>query len=286
MMIMTNARESATEAMSRMPASHFVNRIVLTTKFSFETNERDPAGGGHTALWNMFKPVASLTVEELRRVVLGELLRSQRLGLVDAAIAFGSWLRAKGRVPDGIVFTNDDVRLACAPHVRESIDDDFTRVAESYWEMHTSDIGRESRVPEFLVPLADVPKGRSASAPVAKSHPEHVVPLAFIRDQCLALLEQRYPHGNPESRREAVAEMAALIRRWLVIVQVSDDEWQRLDEGPLQVKQSMPVGWDPDTGCLFARLHHTDIRFAMNAGVEEAWRCACNHASVPTPSAA
>ena len=257
----------------------FVNRIVLTAKFAEETNALEPTGGGHTALWNMFKPVASLSVTDLRAVLLTDLIRGQGLGLADAAVAFGAWLDATGLVPDGITFTPEEVRSACVPHLHARIQDPFARVADCYWEMHRSDIGRESRVPEFIVPLAEVPQGRSKSAPVVKAHPEHVVPMAFIRDQCLALLQERYQDGEEDSRASALTEMAELVRRWLVVVHVSDEEWRALDEGPDSLKQVMPADWSPETGCLFARLHRLKIPFEMNADVGSAWRCTCSSPS-------
>ena len=253
----------------------FVNRIVLTTKFAEETNALEPTGGGHSALWQMFKPVASLSVAALRAVLLSDLIRGQGLGLADASVAFGAWLNRNGLVPPGITFTAEDVRAACAPHLHARIRDPFVRTADCYWEMHTSDIGRESRVPEFLVPLTEIPQGRSKSAPMVKAHPEHVVPLAFIRDQCLALLQERYPDGEEGSRAKALIEMTELVRRWLVIVHVSDEEWRALDEGPDNLKQVMPANWSSETGCLFARLHRFKIPFEMNADVAPAWRCTC-----------
>lgn len=264
--------------MPHTPTSLFVNRIVLTTKFAVDTNALDPTGGGHTDLWNMFKPDASLSVSDLRAILLADLIRGQGLGLVDAAVAFGAWLEGKGLVPPGVTFSPEEVRDACRRCLRPPSEDPFIRVAECYWEMHTSDIGRESRVPEFLVPLTKVPQGRSSSAPLVKAHPEHVVPLAFIRDRCLALLQERYPTGEESSRATAMVELAALVRRWLVIVQVSVEEWQALDKGLLNLKYTMPSDWNPETGCLFARLHKFNIPFEMNADVAPTWRCTCSFA--------
>lgn len=285
-MVSTGSAVAAPQAAPRSAASNFVNRIVLTTKFLVETHETDPTGGGHTALLNMFKPAPSLTPSVLRAVVLADLIRARRLGLGDAAVAFGHWLRSSGLVPAGVAFSDDDVRQACAPHERaargldrpmDKIERGFLQAAECFWEMHVSDIGRHSRVPEFVVPLAAVPKGRSRRAPAIKPHPEHVVPLAFIRDRCLELLQARHPRHDPASRDAALPELVAMVRRWLVVVDVSEDERQSLDEGDQAVKDAMPPGWDPATGCLFARLHRFDIEFDMDPTAGPAWRCSCGH---------
>ena len=285
-MVSIRSAATASQASPRSPASNFVNRIVLTTKFLVDTNDLDPTGGGHSAMLNMFKPVPSLTVSVLRSLVLADLLRAMRLSFQGAAVAFGNWLTANGLVPAGVEFSDDDVRHACAPHEcaaeltthMDKVERGFLQAAECFWEMHTSNIGRHSRVPEFVVPLTAVPKGRSKRAPKVKPHPEHVVPLAFIRDRCLELLQTRYPHQDPASRTAALPELVALVGRWLVLVAVSEDERQSLDEGEQALKHEMPPGWDPEADCLFARLHRFDISFDMHPTAGPAWHCSCGHA--------
>lgn len=277
---------SGPQASPRSATSNFVNRIVLTTKFLVETNAQDPTGCGHTAMLDLLKPAPSLTTPTLRRVVLTDLLRARHATFPEAAVAFGNWLNANGMVPAGAAFFDDDVRHACTLYEQADmglkapmgiVERGFLQAAECFWEMHTSDIGRHSRVREFVVPLAAVPKGRSESAPKMKPHPEHVVPLAFIRDRCLELLQTRYPRHDLASRAAALPELVAIVRRWLVIVDVSEDERRSLDEGEQSLKDRMPPGWDPEVGCLFARLHCFRIPFDMDAAVEPAWRCHCGH---------
>ncbi len=280
----TGNAPQAEQPTPRSPTSNFINRIVLTTKFLFEINEQDPLGGGHTAVLRMFRPAPSLSPTVLRRVVLVDLLRTRGLGMTDAALAFGAWIKTNDLVPAGIDYGDDDIRRGCASHERSAsslpsaadrIERNIVQVAECYWEMHTSDIGRHSRVPEFFIPLVAVPQGRSRRAPLVKSHPEHVVPLAFIRDSCLDLLKARYPRGEQASKCAAIAELVPMVRKWLAVVHIAQDECDRLDKGPHALKNRMPADWDPEAGCLFARLHSFDIAFDMGAGTAKAWHCAC-----------
>lgn len=285
-MVSISSAAAMPQELPRSPASNFVNRIVLTTKFLFETNELDPTGGGDSRMLNMLTPAPSLTVHALRSVVLADLLRARRLSLADAAVAFGNWLTANGLVPAGVEFSDDDVRHACALHEHaaarltmpmDNVERGFLQAAECFWEMHASNIGRHSRVPEFVVPHEAVPKGRSERAPKVKPHPEHVVPLAYIRDRCLEILQTRYPQHDIASRTAALPELVALLRRWLVVVDVSEDERRALDEGKQALRYAMPPGWDPEAGCLFARLHQFDIPFDMDPTAGPAWHCRCGH---------
>jgi len=56
-----------------------------------------------------------------------------------------------------------------------------------------------------------------------------------------------------------------LIAIGLVVVEVSEDERQSLDDGTQALKHAMPPGSDLEAGSLFAQLHRSDI--------------ACRHAS-------
>jgi hypothetical protein len=119
--------------------------------------------------------------------------------------------------------------------------------------MHAENAGRHSRVPEFFIPVNRIPRGQSHSR---TEHPEHVVPCAAIREYCLNYFEEG----------RSLDEVVKLIRRLLVIVDISIDEWRKLDEGSSALKDIMPPGWDLETGCIFARLHWANITFDAPPG--------------------
>lgn len=85
---------------------------------------------------------------------------------------------------------------------------------------------------------------------------EHVVPSAFIRDNCLRL----YGLGA------SVNQVAQYIDRHMVRVNMLASESRCLDtaigRGGLGLKSTMPAGWRVGVDSIFARLHAAGIAFA------------------------
>lgn len=88
---------------------------------------------------------------------------------------------------------------------------------------------------------------------------EHVVPCAFIRDNCL----RQYAQGA------SVAQVANYIGRHMVIVKLLKEESICLDASPENggygLKTTMPKGWRVGVDSIFARLHFAEIKFTPPA---------------------
>jgi hypothetical protein len=222
---------------------------------------------GHTQAIELLKPVSKVKNVEMRHFVLNDLYRSRGLSLTEAAVELAVWLDENDVAPKGMNDIGTELRAACAPYerkVREVTDDSemiersYIRLARYYFQMYAEDAGQHTRVPDYFIPIASIPRGKSHTG---TSHPEHVVPCAVIRDYCLAYFEQN----------RSLDEVVKLIRRLLVIVDISEEERKILDTGRSALKDKMPEGWDLEKDCIFARLHSAKIKFDVPLG------CSCAH---------
>jgi hypothetical protein len=87
------------------------------------------------------------------------------------------------------------------------------------------------------------------------------VPCAAIRNYCIKCFKEG----------RSIDEVVKLIRRWLVIVDITKIEKKKLDEKPHPLMDKMPDGWDMDNGCIYDRLHKKEIKF----DAPEGFPCTC-----------
>ena len=113
--------------------------------------------------------------------------------------------------------------------------------------MAREDITGHSRVVEWFVPNGELPQNAARPG----QHGEQVVPCAVLRDVAIACFEDHW----------SVHEVAALLRRLLVLIWIEPGEKSVLDNSPDHIRDRMPVGWDTKTGCVYARLHAKEITF-------------------------
>lgn len=83
------------------------------------------------------------------------------------------------------------------------------------------------------------------------THPEHVVPCAFMINECKRLIKE----GVPD---ELIASL--LEKHWKVAL-ISKEEQRRLDYD-IGLKSTMPEGWRFEDGDTFARLKQANIELA------------------------
>jgi hypothetical protein len=109
-----------------------------------------------------------------------------------------------------------------------------------------------SRIVELFVPEDLVPHGIGNNG---GGHREHVVP-------CVYLLEQskiRFEAGH------TMQQVVQFLKRCLVIVNITEEEQRNLDgskaRGGRGLKNRMPNNWDPESGCIYQRLHDAEIKF-------------------------
>jgi len=83
------------------------------------------------------------------------------------------------------------------------------------------------------------------------THPEHVVPCAFMINECTRLI------------KEGVSDelIASLLEKHWKLALISKEEQRRLD-CELGLKSTMPLGWRFEDGDTFARLKLANIELA------------------------
>jgi hypothetical protein len=69
----------------------------------------------------------------------------------------------------------------------------------------------------------------------------------------------------------SVWQVAELLRRLLVVIWIPQTDKNLLDNGPRNLRSTMPPGWLVETECLYARLHNKEIRFQAAQG----YPCRC-----------
>jgi len=229
---------------------------------------------GHTQVIALLKPTPKVSNVELRNFVLHNLYQSRELSLTEAAIHLAAWLRERNFAPEGTEAIDAALREVCYPYEREKrivtdlevTERSFLRLARYIRQMHTEGASQHTRVFDYFIPPKAIPRGKSHKG---YSHPEHVVPCAFIRDTCLSYFAK--------DKDYSLDDLVKLIRRLLVIVDIAEEERKTLDIGPFALKDKMPPGWDLETGCIYDRLHKAkpEIKFDHPSGFT------CSHTSTP-----
>lgn len=234
-----------------------VQKVFETVRFFWEMWEE--GSEGHTGAIRCIIPLNLST--SIRKLVLGDFYRRRGLSLYDAGIELGRWLSLHHAAP---VFDTEmvaELATLCESEVRPFrvvsdietiIRRSFVRLVRYLQQTRLANEGAHSRCFEYFIAAAHVPTGFGKDG---GTHPEHVVPCAFLRDRCIARLAQG----------ASVEEVAHEIRPFLAIVMITEDECKYLDTGKsnggLGLKDTMPVGWNFEMGNIFERLHVAGIAF-------------------------
>ncbi|WP_433704441.1 DNA translocase FtsK [Paraburkholderia sacchari] len=238
-------------------AAH-VRKVFETVRFFWEMWEEGSVGD--TRAIEFHKPTR-LSNTSIRDLVLGDFYKRRGLSLYEAAAELAKWLELKDAAPVFDATMEADLAILCATAARPFqpvrdaetiIQRSFVRLVRYLLQTRLASEGAHSRCFEYYLAEEQVPTGYGKNG---GTHPEHVVPCAFLRDRCIARLAQG----------ASVEEMAQEIRPFLVIVMITEAECSYLDNGPacggLGLKDTMPANWDFETGDIFARLHVADIAF-------------------------
>lgn len=260
--------------------THYINRIVDTVLFFFETME-EGNGGGSTQIIKLIKPVPAVGNVELRNYVMNEHLRQGRT-LTCTAIKLSQWLRAKNLAPIPILDEEAKVSMGCEPYERLALpshslhpDRAYRRLARHIWRMQSPDVGKHSRVFDFYIPAKEIQRGRSKKAPDKGFHPEHVVPCAYILQHCCSVLTALRGDATVSPEELSIRRLVPLIKKLLAIVKIDESERKRLDYGDLALKDRMPDKWNVETGCIFQRLHDADPRIELELQPDGSKLCQC-----------
>lgn len=250
----------AHEAPETRLKARFVRAVFETVRFFWEMWEEDAQG--HTGAIRLLKPTGSVGNVELRKLVLDEYYRQRRLTLPEAGSELVRWLNPARHGPALDEADMGDLTALCASAARafsRTVDEEaillrsFTRLARFLYSEYLDGGSAHSRCFEYFVATSQTPQGQGRNG---GSYLEHVVPLAFLRRRCFA----RFAEGA------SVAEAAAEIRPFLIIVKITVAEKERLDNGPalggFGWRDTMPEGWSFEAGDPYARLRLAGIAFA------------------------
>jgi hypothetical protein len=95
------------------------------------------------------------------------------------------------------------------------------------------------------------------------THPEHVVPCAFLMEECLRLIKEEKCTDE---------EIAKLLQKHWKLVDITKEEQRKLDlsenNGGVGLKSTMPPGWTLENGDTFARLTEAGIDWVPASSVE------------------
>lgn len=240
----------------------YARRVFETALYFREMHEENQ--GGDTRAIRLLNPFNTRSVA-LRKFVLDELYKGQRLTLTEATVKLASWGGSAGR--PALAEIESKLLALASEHEREFrkvasrdelIERAFLRLSRYIRRIRTEGASGHTRVFEFFIPGDFVPTGLGNKGP---GHREHVVPCKFLLEASL----DRFDKGASDE------EVAHFIRRFLVIIEIQVDERDVLDrsrrQGGLGLKETMPEGWCFDKGCLFDRLHVAGIEFRPPTGI-------------------
>lgn len=249
----------------------YVSRVCQTTLYLWELFEERKIHGADTQVIDELMPKAKGKACQLRKFVLEELFEKQHLSFTEAAVHLAKWLESLDDTLEKTLVIETSLRAECAPYEREMrgitdkkevIERSYIRLARYYRLMSNEDpsAGIESRAPEYFIDHKQLPHGKSHKLPCNPKkgdfHEEHVVPCAAIREYCRSY----FYNGR------SIDEVAKLIQKLLAIVEITKLEKIKLDEGSPNLQYKMPSGWNPESGCIFERLHVNEIKFDAPPG--------------------
>lgn len=239
----------------------FARRVCLAVIFFKELKEEDERG--HTGGIKLLRPAHFRNAHGnlFRRYMLDDVFKDGNRSLLDAAVAVASGHPALGDPPQYPIheihghLVELSHRCDWSPGLPEKplaegekLERSFRRAARFIkWNLEDGSTGKGNSRLDFFVFDHYLPRGYSKSG---DDRAEHVVPCAKIRDE----VRERFTAGYN------LQDMVRFIRKYYAIVQISEGERERLDNG-LRLKVEMPAGWDWKNGCLFERLHAAHIDF-------------------------
>jgi hypothetical protein len=236
-----------------------IERIVQLALLFFELAEEDAQADSQLIAAQL--PGANLDWAEVQARFRDTWYGSEALSLTGAALAFHAWTCARGAGPADLGAVEAGIRAGCLPYERpfepvpgaaRRLARAYVRLARFYRRMLREDLTPHTRVADWLVPVAQAPQNHGRPG----QHPEHVVPCLVMRAAAAACFEDHW----------SIHDVAELLRRWLVVIWIDEEDRRLLDHGARHLKHRMPDDWDGVAGCVYARLHARGIAFAPAAG--------------------
>lgn len=243
---------------------NYIERVAQLALFYFELAEEN--SDAHSEAVKAQLPVGCPNWREVQQLFRREFYGSGKLTLTDAALAFHDWLQGHGAAPDALGGVEAGIRALCLPYERsftpvtdaaQRLDRAYVRMARFFRRTLREDFSEHSRIAEWFVGNSVVPQ----NSRMAGMHGEHVVPCAVLRSLSVQHFTDMW----------SVRQVADLLRRLLVVIWIKRNERQLLDNGPRNLRSTMPSGWLAGTGCVYARLHNKEIHFQPAQG----YPCRC-----------
>lgn len=238
----------------------YIRQVIETVLYFREMYEEN--NDGKTTAIGLLKPAKSITNTAVRKFVLHDLYHKQKLNFTEVAVQFARWQsHSAEHCSFNLEEVEQELRTRCIEHERDiqfitdkesQTQRSFIRAARYIERIHKENAPAHSRVVELFIPEAFVRRGFGKEG---SGHREHVIPCVALRDESLA----RYENGA------SVEQVADFLRRHVVIVEITKRQQKLLDgsinTGGMGLKNSMPAGWQFDSGCIFQRLHDAKIAF-------------------------
>lgn len=246
--------------------THF-ERVVQLALFYFELAEED--SDAHSEIARPQVAWAGIHWKTVQQQFRSTWYGEQKLPLTEAALAFNAWLGMHGVAEALLEEAPSAIRAGCLPYERqfrpvrderERLDRLYVRMARFFRRGVREDFSHHSRVAEYFVGNDLAPHSEKVSG----FHGEHVVPCAVLRDVAFDCYAARW----------SVTDVAALMKRLLVVAYIPQEAKSLLDSGRHCLRDRMPdPAWDPLKGCIYARLHakKIDVPFVVE------YPCACAH---------
>jgi hypothetical protein len=239
-------------------------RIAYLAYFCFETHE-EYGGDGDSRIFKIINPAAEkISWIKLRSVILGDFISQQHMSVTEAAIATAKWLCSIGtKNYDTDYF--DRIRFICRRYEyafteTRDLEDIYARrrlrLVRLLWLIYAHNVRAHSRVAAFFFADSEICIGRSDDSPVNGSHPEHIVPCAYIRTLILERFRDRPLVIEHVQDDKCALDMCHLINRLLKVAYISQEHRKYLDTGLNAMKHTMPPSWNPETGDILDRLRH------------------------------
>lgn len=245
------------------PARRYVRRLAQLVRFVCEHFEEGRACDTQ-AVEKVLSPVPGQSGTEMRAFLEDRFTTGA--SPLEAALAMHTWFVDEKCVAMPKCVTaalTDEFRNWTsdrAPVLDESskIERAYMRLARHIRERHQECPDEEgaqlhTRIFEFFIPRAFVPRGVALNLEGPDVHHEHVVPCAYLRNVACRLF----------AKGQSDEEVATFIRRCLAVVIIRKADAQKLDQA-MGLKNTMPAGWDPIRGDIFARLRLANIPFVTS----------------------
>lgn len=235
----------------------YARRVANLAIYCFELAEQD--NDAHSELVQMMLPLAVPKSQwrEVRNFFRRDCYATGEMTISQAALAFHAWALERGSSPAAHSRFDLMIREECLPYERpflritnptESLNRAYIHMARFFRQVASGVLPYHSRPSAFFIQDDRAPQSEKQPG---RTHAEHVVPCAVQRDIACEMFR----------REHSVYDVAQILKKLHVVIWIDSNQAYVLDNGPDSFRSRMPAGWQPETNCIYARLHDKKIPF-------------------------